>query len=1267
MLSIQRVLFDTNIFIYREDNKLPEASVLQLISILNELDIKIIKHPKSLEDIERDDDIERRRVLLAKLAVYDSLELQADPVSDPVFSSIIDPPTTHADEVDNALLYAVYAKSVPFLITNDGGIHKKAQKLDVKAEVLSIAEAIHYFKILQAAKGKPQSWQVAWDEHTRAKVFGAITKLIGRDEQLKELRALLDDESVRIALISGPSQIGKTRFVLEATKTLKNQTIVISDPQSMELKDLVLLAKSKEDTGETAWVVIDDPAIAQAEEIIMCPDLTNLKKIRFILAIAEYHTLLSLGQKDVVKGMILTPLSDPHAFELLKEVKVKWGYRTQLGLIHETGGIPGILLDVASLDVELKQDFVRAFDVIAEKMESKAREKLGNATIDILERLCILTAVRTKNTAYKELQTICALFWGDVIALDVLQQVPALQSAGLIKQSGDYVAGLPPILARKLASNIMTNRAKQLKELFDNLDTDGRTRLLARIQDIRTRETGRCWNILFSPKGLFRDFSSALRNNYLLVPVARATPDRVLVLIEGGLKTAAITEREAIKLTPRRNLVRALGELMVHPTTSERAIRQMALLAEAETEKYANSATGIFCGCFHSLHPDIQASLQERLTILNDFLTSPQCSLKLRLIGIEAIRRAVDHSPPFVYYAKDEVSLTDPLPEKWMMDVLDYLDGLLALLRKMTDDKESTVVLQAFDFLPQALVEWTIQTLALRDPTNRLQTILGQFAALTDDVVLNKPMSPSALEKKLRVVENLVLRDIENRRNITYNDLKKTVTKSQRTVTLREIKRSIPNLIKFREEITNLTTKLHHADFPIRVKLFAGKNWSSEIIEDSHSEQSDSRAYTAARDLAEELLQRPELLTGQLLEYLSSEEAPSSYILLYELGRVDSRQQFVGLIERTEKMERGQQIFTHYFAGLFQDDPQSVDEYLDGLLGIEMPSHDTILKTTVTIGYTKTGFNRLKRMIRTRKINPTDVVREIDRGNWNKNLGSYDCFQLMKLVAGPDLKNATEIIRYLSHRSYNYPIKGKLAELAWQCLEEVPEISRSNNERQFDKIQFDQLASHLAAFNINRGFRLLRTILIRPQERTSEQFIDQSKRKYWNPFDQNNRKFWDVLWKTGSEHALTFVFGIARCNPQHSSRVTSDLLEVLDQEAAAESLIHIAFKNVYYADFVCQSVTPNKPRFWHIASQVIEHYPYSSKIHAAMSDAFMLNFNLGSDWVASHKRNTAELLVKIQRMRDDPDTTKSVQKWLSDLYSLLDQYARIRRFEASSL
>jgi hypothetical protein len=148
------LLLDTNIFIYREDDRIISKNVGDLFSLLNKISVDIFVHPASVADILRDGDQKRRGVMLSKIRMY--RELVNPPVisRDTVFAALIGEPKNPQDAVDHEILYAVGKGAVDFLVTEDAGIHQKAFAAGVSDRVLHIDDALEYFRKFLPKKDK---------------------------------------------------------------------------------------------------------------------------------------------------------------------------------------------------------------------------------------------------------------------------------------------------------------------------------------------------------------------------------------------------------------------------------------------------------------------------------------------------------------------------------------------------------------------------------------------------------------------------------------------------------------------------------------------------------------------------------------------------------------------------------------------------------------------------------------------------------------------------------------------------------------------------------------------------------------------------------------------------------------------------------------------------------------------------------------------------------------------------------------------------------
>ena len=143
-----RILIDTNIFVYREDYKEVESSLSQLFKVFNQLRVEILIHPRSIDDLKRDSNEQRKSIILSKIEAYTLLESPPNPSVDKQFIDFLGIPDKINDKIDNTILFAAYKDAVDFLITNDKGIHQKAKRIDIKDRVLSVNEALDIFSDL---------------------------------------------------------------------------------------------------------------------------------------------------------------------------------------------------------------------------------------------------------------------------------------------------------------------------------------------------------------------------------------------------------------------------------------------------------------------------------------------------------------------------------------------------------------------------------------------------------------------------------------------------------------------------------------------------------------------------------------------------------------------------------------------------------------------------------------------------------------------------------------------------------------------------------------------------------------------------------------------------------------------------------------------------------------------------------------------------------------------------------------------------------------
>ncbi|WP_372961531.1 hypothetical protein [Methanoregula sp.] len=140
-----RILIDTNVFIYRETDRVLSDDLQNLTRLLSDIQATILVHPQSHDEVEGIKDTTLRAVMLSKIKAYSILESPPAAKSDDIFLTILEVSPFEWNTVDNSLLYALHKNAVDFLITEDRGIHRKASRLNLTDRVFLIEEALEDF------------------------------------------------------------------------------------------------------------------------------------------------------------------------------------------------------------------------------------------------------------------------------------------------------------------------------------------------------------------------------------------------------------------------------------------------------------------------------------------------------------------------------------------------------------------------------------------------------------------------------------------------------------------------------------------------------------------------------------------------------------------------------------------------------------------------------------------------------------------------------------------------------------------------------------------------------------------------------------------------------------------------------------------------------------------------------------------------------------------------------------------------------------------
>lgn len=104
---MEKILLDTNILIYREDNTIVDTKVTKLFRLLYDSDdLKIYIHPMSFKDMQRQKDEELRAITLSKINTY--LILENPPIATEGFHNLVGCKRKPNDEIDKVIMFKHY-------------------------------------------------------------------------------------------------------------------------------------------------------------------------------------------------------------------------------------------------------------------------------------------------------------------------------------------------------------------------------------------------------------------------------------------------------------------------------------------------------------------------------------------------------------------------------------------------------------------------------------------------------------------------------------------------------------------------------------------------------------------------------------------------------------------------------------------------------------------------------------------------------------------------------------------------------------------------------------------------------------------------------------------------------------------------------------------------------------------------------------------------------------------------------------------------------
>ena len=1071
------------------------------------------------------------------------------------------------------------------------------------ADIAAMLNQLAYLRSAFFATGGFRTWGESWDAHERADIF-PHAPLTGRDELVATIRGWLDNPEVRVIALSGTHMMGKSRVVLEATRVRDMNVIEALDRTTLNIDQL----RQLEVPGREVIVIVNDADAAKTEELSKAALTRDGLKLIFCLPTAEAAPAPSFGLDTRIRANSLQGLPEPLGRELLRAIRTDLDFALESWVLDNADGVPGIILAAAGLGPELRRDGGTFLEQVATGFERQVTARVAQPARQALGILSLMSHVGIDRDAVREVKTLCAAFGADQNA--VLNAIETLAAAGFLRVDGSYAEVIPPPLANRLAARTIRGRAEAVRECFVELPDAGRARFLRRLLLLRGDEAQRFWQELLGDQGPFATLNGLIENSQLFRFAATANGERAAPALLRFLQIRTIEERRTIAGDARRNIIRAIEEMLFREPTSETALRSLIMLAEAENETWSNNAVGVVKEAFFPLHSQMPLRLSPRMNLLSEMMRPTQ-SEEISRLAVDSMADALEFSTAITIRTTSAASPLGQMPQMSWGDVFRYQEGCIDLLMNAAlEDQRAAIRHASARRVPRALMNLVIRA-QTEQSLPHLRTIVDAVVAETD--AFN--------------VSNLADAMIWGRRAI--RDEGGHTAADERT---RETVGAL----------TEMIDRLQSASFAVRLKLWTG-GW---ILDPENTPSPRAAANEAIAGLAREARQTAALLTDGLIEWLTSSAAQAGNFW-FQLGLADTAGIFQRRTRELAASDTGVHAFISYLLGWCSRDRDAGRRFFSDVVGAEIATPRAILFGALEIDSPNEGTDRIIDLLEANKIDGARMLDPLLGARWLRQVSEEDLVRVLRLIAGPNFADGAQIPHFIFLRTYDTPlVPGPLAGLAWEYLEAHVPVSAHMAD-----FYSDHLAAQLAQLDSERAFKLLRTTI-----------SDERDGQRWNPLASRPQlSFWRGLSGLDRAHALATLLDASRSQGNAHYTILWHLPDLIDLEADGIVLRDYAARGELEALTVCQALTGGRKGFWPLAFRLVNLYPASAQLR---SDLELRVEQLGQMIAGMYSEHFQRCHDDVEQALRLPEVTDTIRAWLSDFSARLaravDDQRRLR-------
>jgi len=370
--------------------------------------------------------------------------------------------------------------------------------------------------------------------------------------------------------------------------------------------------------------------------------------------------------------------------------------------------------------------------------------------------------------------------------------------------------------------------------------------------------------------------------------LAEAAPVLALKCLENTIGTWSKDELMQFK-TSRSHVRWALEKIAVWRETFAGAARLLLALGEAENEGWSNNASGVFAGLFshgYSLVAPTEASPEERFPILKEALES--ASKERRLLALRACEMALQ-TEGFIGTVTDKHQGLKKEPSLWMPktwgEIFDAYRRVWQLLREKVD------------------------TLSGEEQQQAVRILLDRASGVA----------------RMQNLSDMVIDTVTELAQKPYVERKNVIAKIVQI--LHYDRGRLPKEVRQRWE--QLKNELTGRDFSSLLKRYVGMSLIEDVV-DSKGKFTDT-TQPKIESLAQEALENGDLLKPEL-HWLVTEDAQNGFRFGYELGKKDKDFSLLSMLLHAQRSAMGKPsayFLGGYFRSLFEKDQERWEKQLD--------------------------------------------------------------------------------------------------------------------------------------------------------------------------------------------------------------------------------------------------------------------------------------------------------------------------------------------------